>query len=56
MLDGIGHNIGRFINTLASFFLGLVIGFVYGWKLTLVIVAVSPLLAIASRLMGMVRY
>ena len=33
---------------------GFVLGFVYGWKLTLVIIAVSPLIAIAGGIMGKV--
>ena len=54
MLDGIGHKIGMFIHAITIAILGLVMGFVYGWKLTLVIIAVSPLLVIAGGLMGKV--
>ena len=33
---------------------GFILGFVYGWKLTLVIIAISPLIAIAGGIMGKV--
>ena len=35
---------------------GFIMGFVYGWKLTLVIIAISPLIAIAGGIMGKVSY
>ncbi|XP_056330778.1 ATP-dependent translocase ABCB1 [Danio aesculapii] len=43
--DGLGDKIAVFVQFFCSFISGLVIGFVFGWKLTLVILAVSPLLA-----------
>ncbi|XP_060726456.1 ATP-dependent translocase ABCB1-like [Tachysurus vachellii] len=43
--DGLGDKISIFVQFFCRFITGLVIGFVYGWKLTLVILAVSPLLA-----------
>ncbi|KAK3746942.1 hypothetical protein RRG08_030352 [Elysia crispata] len=46
--DGIGDKIGTFVQWIASFFAGFAIGFVYGWKLTLVILAVSPMLVGAA--------
>ncbi|GFO24716.1 multidrug resistance protein 1 [Plakobranchus ocellatus] len=48
--DGIGDKIGTFVQWTASFVAGFAIGFVYGWKLTLVILAVSPLLVGAASL------
>ncbi|RUS84570.1 hypothetical protein EGW08_007665 [Elysia chlorotica] len=48
--DGIGDKIGTFVQWMSTFCTGFIIGFVYGWKLTLVIVAVSPLLAVAASL------
>ena len=33
---------------------GFILGFVYGWKLTLVIIAISPLIVIAGGIMGKV--
>lgn len=52
--DGIGHKIGMFLQAIATVLVGLIMGFVYGWKLTLVIIAVSPLLVIAGGLIGKV--
>lgn len=54
MDDGIGHKIGLFIQAMTTVIIGFVMGFVYGWKLTLVIIAVSPLLVIAGALIGKV--
>uniref|UniRef100_UPI00398F70C7 ATP-dependent translocase ABCB1 n=1 Tax=Pristiophorus japonicus TaxID=55135 RepID=UPI00398F70C7 len=46
--DGIGDKIGLLIQSLASFVAGFVVGFVKGWKLALVILAVSPVLGISA--------
>uniref|UniRef100_A0A8C0G035 p-glycoprotein n=1 Tax=Chelonoidis abingdonii TaxID=106734 RepID=A0A8C0G035_CHEAB len=43
----IGDKICIFVQFFTTFLTGIVIGFVYGWKLTLVILSVSPLLAAA---------
>ncbi|XP_052474921.1 ATP-dependent translocase ABCB1-like isoform X2 [Carassius gibelio] len=43
--DGLGDKICVFVQYFCTFIAGLIIGFIYGWKLTLVILAVSPLLA-----------
>src|SRR6218665_872673 len=51
--EGIGDKISNFLQWFASFVSGIVIGFSKGWKLTLVILSVSPLLAIAG---GMMTY
>ena len=53
--DGIGEKLGQFFQYFATFVCGFVIGFIYGWQLTLVIIAVSPLLAIAGGLMAAVK-
>uniref|UniRef100_UPI00358EA8DA ATP-dependent translocase ABCB1-like isoform X2 n=1 Tax=Myxine glutinosa TaxID=7769 RepID=UPI00358EA8DA len=45
--DGIGDKISLLAQVLATFVGGIVIGFFHGWKLTLVILAVSPLIAIS---------
>ncbi|PFX21918.1 Multidrug resistance protein 1 [Stylophora pistillata] len=52
--DGIGHKIGMFVQAMTTVVIGFVMGFAYGWKLTLVIIAVSPLLVIAGALIGKV--
>ncbi len=51
---GTGEKLGLFFQWIAAFFAGFIIGFVYGWKLTLVILAVSPLLVICGIVMSKV--
>ncbi|XP_062900203.1 ATP-binding cassette, sub-family B (MDR/TAP), member 4 [Mobula hypostoma] len=46
--DGIGDKISILIQTLTTFIAGFVIGFIKGWKLALVILAVSPVLGICA--------
>lgn len=53
--DGIGDKLGSFMQWFCAFLAGFVVGFVYGWKLTLVILAISPLLAGSAFLMTKVR-
>ncbi|XP_078519793.1 ATP-dependent translocase ABCB1-like isoform X3 [Lissotriton helveticus] len=54
--DGLGDKFSMFAQYLSTFVAGMVIGFVYGWKLTLVILSVCPLLAAStavwSKLLG----
>ncbi|XP_021367207.1 multidrug resistance protein 1-like isoform X1 [Mizuhopecten yessoensis] len=54
--EGIGDKLGTFWQWFSGFLAGFVIGFYYGWKLTLVILAISPLLAatgfVMSKLVG----
>ncbi|NWS25767.1 MDR1 protein, partial [Polioptila caerulea] len=54
--EGIGDKISIFLQFFSTFVSGLIIGFVYGWKLALVVLSVSPLLAASaavwSRLMA----
>ncbi|XP_038244655.1 ATP-dependent translocase ABCB1-like isoform X2 [Dermochelys coriacea] len=45
--EGIGDKICIFVQLFATFLTGIVIGFIYGWKLTLVILSVSPLIAVS---------
>ena len=49
--DGIGDKIGNFFQWFSCSIVGFIIGFVYGWKLTLVVMAFAPLLAISGGLM-----
>lgn len=44
-----------FIERISTFVFGFMVGFIGGWKLTLVVIAVSPLIGIAAGLMAMVR-
>ncbi|XP_010127954.1 PREDICTED: multidrug resistance protein 1-like, partial [Chlamydotis macqueenii] len=46
--EGIGDKICIFAQFFATFLAGIIIGFIYGWKLTLVILSVSPLLAASA--------
>ncbi|KAM5141520.1 ATP-dependent translocase ABCB1-like isoform 1-T3 [Mantella aurantiaca] len=48
--DGLGDKISIFAQYFATFISGIVIGFVNGWKLTLVIMSVSPLLGLSAAL------
>ncbi|ROJ29199.1 Multidrug resistance protein 1 [Anabarilius grahami] len=52
--EGIGDKLGMLIQNLTTFFVGIIIGFTYGWKLTLVILAVSPLLGISAAIISKV--
>lgn len=50
--DGMGTKIGMFFANITTVIVGFIMGFVYGWKLTLVIIAVSPLIVIAGGIIG----
>lgn len=52
--NGMGQKIGMFLQNASIVLVGFIMGFVYGWKLTLVIIAISPLLMIAGGLMAKV--
>ncbi|XP_006138405.2 ATP-binding cassette sub-family B member 5 isoform X1 [Pelodiscus sinensis] len=46
--DGIGDKVAQLFQNMTTFIVGIVIGFVKGWKLTLVILATSPLVVISA--------
>ncbi|XP_052577069.1 multidrug resistance protein 2 isoform X4 [Peromyscus californicus insignis] len=46
--DGIGDKIGMCFQSITTFLAGFVVGFISGWKLTLVILAVTPLIGLSS--------
>ncbi|XP_028401686.1 multidrug resistance protein 1-like [Dendronephthya gigantea] len=50
--DGIGSKFGRIICSLIGFFAGYIIGFIYCWQLTLVMLAQLPLLFIVGGMMA----
>mmetsp|Transcript_13835 Transcript_13835/g.23609 ORF Transcript_13835/g.23609 Transcript_13835/m.23609 type:complete len:1415 (+) Transcript_13835:1379-5623(+) len=50
--DGIGDKVGSFIQFLSMFITGFAIGFAYGWKLTLVILSITPAIALSGAIMG----
>ena len=53
--DGIGHKIGMLLQAITTVLVGFIMGFVYGWKLTLVMIAASPLMIIAGGIIGKVN-
>lgn len=53
--EGIGDKVGLLIQAYTTFITAFIIGFTTGWKLTLVILAVSPALAISAAFFSKVR-
>lgn len=53
--NAIADQVAIFIERLSTFVFGFMVGFIGGWKLTLVVVAVSPLIGLAAGLMAMVK-
>lgn len=53
--NGIGDKVGMLIHSLAMFIASFVIGFVYSWRLTLVLLALTPLMIITTAVTGYVR-
>lgn len=53
--DAIADQVAIFLQRFTTFVCGFCIGFVKGWKLTLVIVAASPLIGIGAGFMAVVR-
>ncbi|KAM4908399.1 ATP-dependent translocase ABCB1 isoform 1-T1 [Sylvia borin] len=48
--EGIGDKVGLLVQSLTTFVAGFVVGLIRGWKLTLVILAVSPVLGLSAAL------
>lgn len=46
--EGIGDKLAMLFQSLSTFITGFVIGFIKGWKLTLVILAISPLMGLSA--------
>ncbi|XP_006891548.1 PREDICTED: multidrug resistance protein 1 [Elephantulus edwardii] len=46
--EGIGDKIGMFFQSIAAFCTGFIVGFTRGWELTLVILAISPVLGLSA--------
>ncbi|KAM3929583.1 ATP-dependent translocase ABCB1 [Leptodactylus fuscus] len=46
--EGIGDKISMLIQSLTTFLTGIILGFVRGWKLTLVILAISPVMGLSA--------
>lgn len=52
--NAIAEQVSIFIQRISTFVFGLFVGFIGGWKLTLVVIAVTPLIGLAAGLMIMV--
>ncbi|XP_059164342.1 ATP-dependent translocase ABCB1-like [Physella acuta] len=50
--EGIGDKTGLAIQFLSQFLAGILLGFVKGWKMTLVLMSLTPLLAICAAVLG----
>ena len=50
--DGIGEKMGTFVQFIAMFLGGFVVGFVYSWKMSLVILSVTPILMVCGAFLG----
>lgn len=50
--EGIGDKVSTFLQWFSSAISSFIIGFVYGWQLTLVMLSVAPLLALAAGVMS----
>ncbi|NXP51177.1 MDR1 protein, partial [Heliornis fulica] len=48
--EGIGDKIGLLVQAVSTFITGFIVGLIRGWKLTLVILAVSPVLGLSAAL------
>ena len=51
MSSGMGQKIGVALHNTGTFIGGMVVGFFYNWKLTLVIFSFIPVMAIAGSMM-----
>ncbi|XP_076760462.1 multi drug resistance 49 isoform X1 [Xylocopa sonorina] len=55
MKDGIGEKLGVFTYLMVSFISSIVISFIYGWKLTLVVLSCAPIIVIATAVVAKVQ-
>uniref|UniRef100_A0A8C9SXF5 ATP-binding cassette, sub-family B (MDR/TAP), member 11a n=1 Tax=Scleropages formosus TaxID=113540 RepID=A0A8C9SXF5_SCLFO len=53
--NAIADQVSIFIERVSTFVFGFMVGFIGGWKLTLVVIAVSPLIGLAAGLMAVAR-
>lgn len=54
MRDGIGEKVSHFLSLIIGFVIYMAMAFIYGWKLTLTIVAYVPIAIISTTLIGKV--
>ena len=52
--NGIGDKVAMVVQSISMFLAGFLIGFIYSWKLTLVILSVTPALMITGGITGKV--
>lgn len=52
--EGMGGNLSNFFRDMSLFFAGIIVAFVRGWKLTLVAVAMIPLIALVFTSLALV--
>lgn len=55
MKDGMGDKLGIITYLITSFFASVIISFVYGWKLTLVMLSCAPIIIIATAVVAKVQ-
>ncbi|KAL2727033.1 multidrug resistance protein 49 isoform X1 [Vespula squamosa] len=55
MKDGIGEKLGIFTYLMVSFISSIIISFIYGWKLTLVVLSCAPIIVIATAVVAKVQ-
>lgn len=55
MKEGIGEKLGIFTHLTTSFISSIIISFVYGWKLTLVVLSCAPIIIIATAMVAKVQ-
>ena len=54
--NGIGDKVAMVIQSVTMFLAGFTIGFVYSWKLTLVILSLTPALVVTGGITGKVSF
>lgn len=54
--NGIGEKLGSLIMWTATFLAGYIIGFVSGWKLTLIMLSLMPIMIGSAAVMGIVSF
>lgn len=53
--EGFGDKMATFIQWIATFIGGYINGFIAEWKLTLVVISVSPLIVVVTAVLSRVR-
>ena len=56
IVDGIGAKYGRLISSLCSFVAAYIIGFIYIWKMSLIMTGMLPLMMIVGGVMAKVGW